>query len=89
MTTYILKKQDLVYSTLGETSLWMIKENGNIVELNESAQFIINLLTNQSQTANSILEAVCAEYDIDAMECQNDVTQTIDELVRAGLLEVC
>lgn len=89
MTTYILKKQDLVHSTLGETSLWMIKENGNIVELNESAQFIINLLTNQSQTANSILEAVCAEYDIDAMECQNDVTQTIDELVRAGLLEVC
>lgn len=89
MTTYILKKQDLVYSTLGETSLWMIKENGNIVELNESAQFIINLLTNQGQTANSILEAVCAEYDVDAMECQNDVTQTIDELIRAGLLEVC
>jgi len=89
MTTYILRKQDLVHSTFGETSLWMIKENGNIVELNESAQFIINLLMHQSRSANSILEAVCAEYDVDALECQNDVTQTIDDLVKAGLLDVC
>ncbi|WP_171036448.1 PqqD family protein [Dyadobacter sediminis] len=67
----------------------MIKENGHIVELNESAQFIIDLLSQQNQTADSILAAVCAEYDVAASECQSDVTQTIDDLVMAGLLDVC
>jgi uncharacterized protein YegL len=89
MTKYLLKKQELVHSAFGETSLWMIKNNGNIIELNESAQFIINLLMQDSHTTNSIVEAVCTEYDVDASECQNDVTQAIDELVNAGLLEGC
>jgi hypothetical protein len=89
MTKYLLKKQELAHSSFGETSLWVIKKNGNIIELNESAQFIVNLLMHDSLTENSILDAVCAEYEVDASECQKDVAQAIDDLVKAKLLEIC
>lgn len=85
------RKQDcLLREVAGEylllpTGLSAVNLNGMIV-LSETAAFVWGLLETE-QSSESLLAAVLERYDAGEQEAADDLTQTMAELFRLGLLE--
>ena len=61
--------------------------NGIYYELNQTGARIWNLIQ-QPRSVESILDTLLEEYDIDARQCEADLTAVIEDMTKHGLVEI-
>lgn len=58
-----------------------------IIHLNETAAFLWNKAYEQDFTVDSLVDALCSEYEVSRKQAVNDVTATVNQWREVGLLE--
>ncbi|WP_077924193.1 PqqD family peptide modification chaperone [Spirosoma sp. 209] len=75
-------------SVLGEETIVLQYEAGMYYELNEMGGFIWSLLqANKGMTVGQIREKLLDEFEVDAVVCQQELVQFLDDLLREKLIE--
>lgn len=58
-----------------------------IIRLNETAAFLWNKAYDQDFSIETLVDALCNEYEVEREQAVSDVTATIDQWREVGLLE--
>lgn len=60
---------------------------GKLISLNETAAFLWKQAEQQGEfTVDSLVDALCEEYDVTADQARNDVKRIIDEWQKVGII---
>ena len=86
-----LKKDFVIYNMADDYMLIPTGEqiaafSGTIV-LNEVSAFIIKQMEKESKTVDQLVEAILAEYDVDAATARADVEKVVETLKNSGVIE--
>ena len=85
--TVVRRSKEVVFSRLDDELIAIDADAGYCYSLNESAARIWELLEAPA-SAHSVCGRLRDEYAVDEATCVADVTQTLDGLRTAGLVEV-
>jgi SAM-dependent MidA family methyltransferase len=84
---YPVPKAGVVSRVIGDETILVHPEQGKVKVLNEVGGRIW-ALSDGSRTIQQIAAELCREYQVEAVEAQNDVLDFIADLVERGLLVV-
>jgi hypothetical protein len=88
MITYRVKTNEFIHTSLGKDTILMNTTDSSFVEINETSTFLVDLLRNAPLSEADLVEATCREYNISAEDCSADITEALQALVGAGLLDI-
>lgn len=83
---YKLNKEDFIHSFIGDTSIWMNMSDSTVIELNDTASFIVKLLSNCNHTEKYLIQIVCEEYNISPEQCSDDIKEALSQLLNTRLI---
>ena len=86
-TSTIVAAPDQVSSELAGDSVILNLKTGLYFGLNEVGAKVWEQIQSPT-TFQEICDAVLAEYDVSADECNQDITELLEEMVKAQLVEV-
>ena len=82
-------REDLMLCKVGESSIVMSTGSAihmsGLTTLNDTGEFIWQQLQNDT-TEDAVVDALCAEFDIDVQTAQSDAHEFIQMLQKAGFL---
>jgi len=85
-TTVFRKCSDARYRNIGGEGIVVRQTAGEVLVLNEVGVRVLDLLA-KGGTVDSVVEAVAADYEVDAATAERDVIAYAQELVEAGVIE--
>ena len=85
-TTVFRKCSDTRYRNIGGEGIVVRQTAGEVLVLNEVGVRVLDLLA-KGGTVDSVVEAVAADYEVDAATAESDVIAYAQELVEAGVIE--
>lgn len=62
-------------------------QNGTYYELNETGTCVWELMQ-KPVNVQTMLDALLAQYDVDAQQCESDLLLLLDDLMTRGLIEL-
>ncbi len=84
-STQLQRKLDLISGDIdGEVTVFDI-EKGSFIHMNSVASRIFELLENP-MSLEQLHKQLMSEYEIDADTCEQDLSNTVHDLLRRGLL---
>lgn len=82
--TPLLRNPDLIATDMDGDTVMMSMERGEYFGIGGVGSFVWSLLENPV-SLNDIVEAICAEFDVDETTCRGDMEHFIAELRQHGL----
>lgn len=83
--TIFTRNEDVAYRILGEEAVLLNPEDNQIHLLNEVAAFTWELLV-KPQTTETIVDAICEEFDVPPEAAESDFQKFSVELLQKGLM---
>jgi len=84
---YHTKNKDIVLADMDGESVLLSIENGSYFGFNGLGTRIFELLE-QPASISELCELITAEYDVDSLTCEKDITKFVDELLQKGLVSI-
>jgi hypothetical protein len=87
MSSVVVATQEQVGSRLGEEAVILSLKNSTYYGLNEVGSTIWEMV--KEPTAVSVIrDALCAQYEVDPDQCEQDLISLLGELAGQGLIEI-
>jgi hypothetical protein len=83
---FAINKEHVVWQVLEEEATLVHIESKFYYGLNPTGTFIWNLLAEQDATFEQIVDAVCAEYELEPATVTPDIRQLVEDLRREQLI---
>lgn len=78
----------IVMSTIGEEAVILDPVKGSYYGLDEVGVEVWNQLSESAKTPQQLVEYIQSVYEVAQEECLKDVSELLDTLYQAGLIEV-
>jgi hypothetical protein len=82
-----LPNRNCIIKDLGEDTI-LISEKDNLIHTLDEVGAVIWKLIDGKRNLGAILDAVCAEFEVDRKEAEDDLFPFMDELEDIGLIEM-
>ena len=84
--TMFRRRADALYRNIGGEGVVVRQSAGEVLVLNESGARVLDLL-DSGLSVHALLEALAAEYEVDASTLERDIGAYVQELLTAGIIE--
>lgn len=88
LESMIVASSEQISSRVADDVVIMDMKNGSYFALDEIGVLVWGLIAERPHSVEALRDAIMAEYDVDAVQCEADLLELLGELAAEQLIEV-